>query len=256
MDLFAGPAWTGWVQTLSGDGTLTVTGDVLSAVSGVSTGQARIARRIWVAPGETVEVTVLGRRVSGTDANPAGMWLSFPVESTNVDSVMFTSSHWQEYSLSYTVPVTATSSAYVAVIVGHYTTSGGEIQVATPRIRVFNSYMGAPRLVALGLITMTAGSPAVHTSYQNGGIYSLAYDAGTTTLNVTLRTGAPSYAVPIFFAQMLNDAGNNAFRLHPRTGVLNQTTGVLPIQWVDATTSALANIATYGTFRFQLFGVC
>lgn len=257
MNLSAAVDWSGFLSTISGDGTYTVTGAKLACYSGLNTGVSRASKYLKVFPGDRVKATCFARRISGADATSGGLAIDYPSVGTLVNRVRVISADWQEYAVEYSVPLTATSASYVTVSIGVFTADAGEVEFLYPQISVENSTLGAPRVFAAGLITMTAGTPSINTTFTNTGIKALAYNAGTSTLTLTISPGiAGTFGInPIFFAQMTPDAGTGALALVPRVGTFTPATGTLEIKFVNTTTGAIENVATFGTFYFSFIAL-
>lgn len=253
MDVIGGRDWSGWYQVVDGDGALSIADGVATCSSGAGTGRARLSRRVWLSPGERVDVSIMARRTAGVDATAGGMWFDWPAEGTAVDSVRIISAHWCEYRLTYIAPPTATATQYLTISIGQITSSGGTVLVHSPRIDITASSIGAPRVLACGMIKMAAGVPTLVAEYQRCGISLLAY--ASNTLSLTLPAGVPFYGRPLAFVQQLADTGTNALRLEPKVAGYDPATGILTIRWIDVTTGAVADAASYGTFRTQLMVV-
>jgi hypothetical protein len=100
------------------------------------------------------------------------------------------------------------------------------------------------------MIQMTAGTPTLQGQFVQMGISSLSY--GSNTLSLQMRVGSTGgFTNPLPFVQMTPDTGTNALRLMPKAD-FDRTTGVCSIQFVDVTTGAVVNAATYGNFRLAV----
>lgn len=256
MNVITSVDWSNWRQITSGSGSVGVSGSKVTCNSPVGS-TARIAKYLKVFPGDLVKVSFFAKRNSGVDATSGGVAIDFPTEATLVNRVRIVSSEWTEHSLVYSVPLTAAATSYVTISVGVFTADAGEIEALLPKIEIESSVLGVPRIFAQGLITMAAGVASINQSFSHGGIKSLAYNAGTSTLTLTLNPGIAiagniQAINPIFLATMTPDAGSGALSLAPRVGNFTPSTGTLVVQFVDTTSGSVVDVSTYGTFYFSL----
>lgn len=248
--IHSGYKWWGWDRTTTGDGTLTLTDSRIECASGIGSGRARVNKRLILSPGESILFQVMARRVSGADATSGGLSIDFPGEGASVTSTRVTSSEWQEYSLRYTLPLTATEADFVMVSCGVFTSDGGEVHYQFPRVTLSNSQHGALRTWAMGMIQMTSGTPTIHTHFVQFGIVSVSY--GSNTLSIQTKPGTVGgFSNPLPIVQMTTDTGTNALRLIPKA-FFDRSTGVVSVQFVDCTTGAVVDAASYGSFRLAV----
>jgi hypothetical protein len=255
MDVHSASRWFGFTSALSGDGAETATAEVLSLSSGVGTGSAKRTKRVKLSPGERVRFSCLARRISGSDATSGELSIDWPADGTSLrNRVRVTSSDWQDYSIEYAAPFTADDDDYAALNVGVFTSDGGQVEYAFPRIAVEGTKYGAARVFCAGMIFMDLGTPSVSSSFIMFGIRSVVYDAATKTLTVTMDpgvSGGGTQASPLFFTQVTPDA---SAQIYAKAGIFDRTNGTLIVKFTSTVTGAFVDVAA-NQFYFQLLGV-
>lgn len=247
----AGTAWNGFVQTISGDGAISISGEVATVSSGITTGSAKLERRIFSFPGEVYKMTFMARRVTGDDGTSGSGWIDWPAVTGLRTRVEVNSSEWQEYTMRYAIPVTAIDTSYISLGVGVYTSLGGQIQACYPRITVESTPYGALRSTAHGLIYWDGAAASVSTSFSNAGISGVTYDAPSKTLSVATPIINLGIAVrPLASATMTPDGVAAVLKLFPKVGNYNQADGKWSVKFIDATTGLVTDITGLALYFF------
>lgn len=248
MNVPSALGWFGFRQTLSGDGAITVSGEVASVSSGAGTGSAKLERTLKLSPGERARVSVFARRISGSDSTSGGLALDFPSVGSLDNRVRVLSEEWQEYTVEYAAPFNVDDDDYLNIAIGVFTSDGGEVEFAYPRIALDNTAFGAPRLHSYGLIVVTSGTPELSTNFVHFGIKGLSYDAGTMILTVQLEPGIDTSgrrASPLFFCQTTLD---NPADIVAKPGQFDRATGELFIKFLDSNAGAYIDISGITTY--------
>lgn len=247
----AGTAWNGFVQTLSGDGAISISGEVATISSGISTGSAKLERRIFSFPGEMYTMTFMARRISGSDGTSGSGWIDWPAVTGLRTRVEVNSSEWQEYTIRYAIPVTAINTSYISLGVGVYTSIGGQIEACYPRITVESTPYGALRSTAHGLIYWDGAVASVSPSFSNAGIAGVTYDAPSKTLSVeTPRIDLGIAVRPLAFVTMTPDGTAGVLKLFPKVGNYDTSTGKFLVKFIDATTGLVTDITGLALYFF------
>lgn len=180
---FALPAWR---TRATGAGVVAVAGAVLSTSSIAGDISMRDCY-VPVIPGQTVELEVYARTLTGTGA---GIFFDLVPHNaaafTTPEKVLLESTHddWRRYRLAYTVPHKTPAGSFLRVSLGVPTALAGSAQYLAPVIRTRGGY-GTPLVLARGLIRLEAGVVSVHPNFPSHGIAGVAYN-GVDTITVTL----------------------------------------------------------------------
>lgn len=241
----AGGSLNSWEYRNSGAGVVSSAGDILTTSS--SAGDASMVDYyIPVLPGQTIEVSVLGRLVSGA----AGVYIdaiNYNGSFSPRESRKLNFADWKEVKLRYTMPIKA-DSQFVRVVIGVVTADTGHAEWQLPSIRVCGG-LASQIIMARGLIHLQAGTPVMHPTMMHFGVASLAFN-GTDTLTVTLVhdiMGNPSIR-PIL---LVNGTLDNP--LVPLAGTIDPSVSppTFKIKWSNGT--AFQNVAALDLYvPFQL----
>lgn len=193
----------GWISTLTGAATISVTNDILKTTG---TGSDQSLKEYWIpaTPGQLVEVEITAKSNNG-DPRITLDAVSYDGTFVQLDHLRVLKKDWQRYKLSAVLPYNSTHN-FIRVTVGKLSsvtaTTDGEFQ--DPIIKT-DLGMGTPITIATGLILMNVGVPSLVSSYRSYGVDSLAYDAPSTTLTVTLSKKLVTGARPIVLVSGTND---------------------------------------------------
>lgn len=249
--IHGGSEWKGWASSQSGDGAVTISGEVATLSSGITTGSAKLTKDVFTQPGEVYELTFMARRVSGVDGTSGSGWIDWPGGGTLKTRVEINSDQWAEYTARYAIPLTSNENSYTQFGVGVYTALGGQIEVCHPRISVDRSPFGALRSVAHGLLYWDGTTLVTHGSFSTSGIISTRYDAASKSLFIKTKRINLAVAVrPLAFVQMTPDGAASVVKLVPKVGSYNTTTGEFTVRFIDTTTGAFVDIAGLALYFF------
>lgn len=214
-------------------------------------------KSVLVGPGVTVEMKIYARSLGGAGGAVAIDYL--PLGRAG-GSVSITSTEYREYAVSFTTPLSSPDNLRVTFAIGNFAAMGeGSFEFHTPRISIYDTDLGAPRILARGLILLDSGVPSLNTNYQADGIKALSYDAATASLTVTMRgnDGAGMRLHPLMIAQLTDDNTTlTGRRLHALCGRYNRDDGTAKVTFVDGGTGQLQDISGLGnvylTFRAEI----
>jgi hypothetical protein len=244
-------AWAGFTQAVSGDGAISISGEVASISSGIATGSAKITKRIFTQPGEIYSMKFMARRVSGSDDTSGSGFIDWPAATSLKTRIEVNSSEWQEYTVRYAVPVTSSATSYIDLGIGVYTSLGGQIQACYPRISVGNTPFGALRATAHGLVYWDGATATLNPSFTNSGVISMRYDAPTKTLFIqTPQINLGVDVRPLAFATMTNDGVAAVLKLFPKVGSYDISNGEWQVKFIDATTGLVTDITGLALYFF------
>lgn len=242
-----------WAPATSGAGAAVITGKVYSLSSTVGVDEGYITKKIPARPGETVTIRALARRISGVDGTSGSLGIDYPASGSLKNRVEVNSASWEKYSVSYTVPHTAVDTDYVQLVIGTWTSLGGEIEVTELEILVSGGASPFARMPAASLITISDGVPAQNASFVNTGIKAISYSAGTKKLYVTIPpVVSPHNSAPVIFAELTN---NTNLQLQARAGEFNRTTGLFTVFFIDTTTGLAVDITPLGTMYLNVLAI-
>ncbi|NQD77769.1 hypothetical protein [Pseudomonas sp. CM27] len=222
--------------------------------AGVST---KYEKSVLVGPGVKVEMKIYGRSTGGVGGAVAIDYL--PLDRGG-SSIEIKSREWREYVVSFTTPLRSPDNLRVTFAIGNFAAMGeGSFEFHTPRISIYDTDLGAPRILARGLILVSSGVPSLNSNYQADGIKSLSYDAAAAALTVTMRgnDGAGMRLHPLMIAQLTDDNTTlTGRRLHALCGRYNRDDGTARVTFVDGGTGQLQDISGLGnvylTFRAEI----
>lgn len=245
-----------YIQSSTGDGVISIVNGVAKIFSptGIST---KVEKSVLVGPGVTVEIKVYGRAVSGAGGAVSIDYLPLGRGGGFVD---VTSPEWQEYTVSFTTPLNSPDNLRVTFSLGNFSAMAeGRAEFHTPRISLLGTDLGAPRILARGLILIDSGVPSISSNYQADGIKALNYDADTASLTVTMRgnDGAGIRLHPLMSAHLTDDNTTlTGRRLHALCGRYNRDDGTAKVTFVDGGTGQLQDVSGLGniylTFRAEI----
>lgn len=243
LPISMGRDWSDWVEE-NDSGTLTISGGVATLGSTNSSTKGVLAKYVPLRPGETLRFSVIARRISGTDDGGPGVAIDYPSGGTNVNQVLLYSEDWQEYSLSYTAPLTGSDTSYVKIVVGSWYSRVGTGEFCMPRAEITSPAYGAPRLVAQGLLLISSGTPTYNANFAWNGIKDLAYDGTAPGITVTVDAFPDGVrSAPIFLTQLDNYSYPEIAARH---GGFDRGTGELTVKFTNTTTGVWVDPATLG----------
>lgn len=176
-----------WHTAKSGSGTVTHPGNGVVRTTGTIGNAAYVAFETIAMPGEIVVFSVFGRGIAADGVTYPQIFLDAP-NGTNKTKVNIVSTNWELYKVSYQIPFTVTNPVLVKIGVGNYSTIGGTAEFYRPTLEIRNEVLGASRVIASGLISVSSGGSAVsvNVSYKNHGFGTLGYTAANKQIDMTL----------------------------------------------------------------------
>lgn len=198
MQTFATAGFFDWKVQASGGGTVSfVNGGVVC--SGAVGQAAHLEKYLLARPGEKITVRVMARLVNGDPDKLPSIGIDYPAGGTLVNSVKIASSDWQQYELSFAVPLSADlSTEYIHVVAGSWSALSGSVEMAAPEICVESAPAPFARVWALGSILFSSSGVAVDGSYANIGISSVRLSADNKTLYAKISDPLPTQTwIPI-----------------------------------------------------------
>jgi hypothetical protein len=241
-----GKNWESVISTTSGDGVVNITNGVLTTTSTAGS-NSKITKFLFVNPGETIRVSCMAKRLSGTAIGG----IAFSVGGAERGRVFADKDDWSEISCEYSAPAYLSEATTLAVDVGVFTSEYGSVKYADPRIEIRNSTMGTMRSIAAGLIGVASGVPSLNTSFVTFGISNLTYNAGTQSLTFNVRrSSGASYTSPIILIGNNGGGAAGAIPIIPKQTSYDAATGLVSIKFMDVTTGAFVNIATIASLFF------
>lgn len=186
MEIALGKKWEEFESVISGDGAESITNDVLNISSGAGSGSAYRRYRFTATPGMHIRVTVIARRISGSDGSSPSIAIDYPAAGSLQNRTEVASSEWQLYTLEYSVPLTSDPvNDFVAVVFGPYTSLGGEAEFYNPNIVISNTNRGAPRFAFGASVLISSSVASIDTTRYRYGMESVSYDSGLGVLTIT-----------------------------------------------------------------------
>lgn len=192
MQTFATAGFFDWKAHTTNGGTVSFAngGVVCSGVAGQA---AHMEKYLLARPGEKITIRVMARLIDGDPANPPGIGIDYPVGGTLVNSVKIASSDWQQYELSFAVPLTADlSSQYIHIAAGSWTALSGSVEMAAPEILVESAPAPFARVWATGAILFSSSGVAISGSHANIGIRAVRLSADNKTLYAKISDPLPT----------------------------------------------------------------
>lgn len=239
---------------------LVVVDEVMTATSVVGE-SAKKTKYIQARAGEKVTFSVLARvtSVGGTGA----IAIDYPTPGDLLSMQRITSTDWQEYSISASIPLTAPVNGYVSLQAGLFNSDAGTVEFTCPKVTKGNSQIGASQSIAKALLyfDITDRLPKINKGFVHHGIYSLYYDVPTKTLTITTDTTtrddqeAGSERLPLFpiitGAMTFDNIGAS---LTIKYGGYNNVTGEFFAKFYNAS-GALVDMSTIASAGSMYFTV-
>lgn len=241
-----------FVQSVGAGGSISITNKVavISSPASIST---RLDKNILADPGCLVEFSVFARATSGGGGS---MTIDYLPIDRGGDVVRITSTEWREYRAAFTVPLNVPDDQRITFGIGNFGADpAGAARFHSPRIDVKQTLLGSSRVMGRGLVVLTSGVPSLNGNYQRDGIGAMSYDAPTATLSLTMRgnNGSGLRLFPQVFCQPTGENTNTAWRqtLARPTGY-DSATGIVTIQFTNASTGAIQDVAGLGTVSLHV----
>lgn len=228
-------------QTLTGDGAITITDNVVSTSATGLGDRAYLSRYVDADGGSTLTIEVDAARVTGEPAiivdivNKDGATTSQAIAKITIDS-----DDWQTHKMVVTMPPKYSQSYAFKVNFGVFNQEGGSGKFYDLRMSIKGYRVGAPTFLAAALLERnpSGSAVAINSKYINHGISSVSYNSSTEKIEVVLDNifrpniiGSHTNPIPqVAFTQEV------AGTIVPRVGGLNRTAGTFYISFVDVTT--------------------
>jgi len=241
-----------FLQKKEGNGSITFTSDYSIKINSNTSDSTHIYKYIRCQPQEEILVSLKAKVNSGE----MGIAIDYPTTGSLKNNIKITSKSWQEYTLRYTVPVTAKRSEYVKIAIGQYGSYGGECEVSDVKIYVSNSGDSFARINTMVLLKISSGTATINSNFSFVGIDPNRLGTASTSLKVYVKpTGRSSIRnAPIFNVSLTKD-NSNSYKVIAKCGGYNRTTGELTIIFVDSTNGSLINISSLGTTYLWIMGL-
>jgi len=247
---------TAWIRDFSpkehGNGSIDFTSDYSVKINSSTSDSTYIYKYIRCQPQEEIFVSFKAKVKTGE----MGVAIDYPSTGEVKNSIEITSKSWQEYTLRYTVPITADRSEFVKVSIGQYGNHGGECEVSDVKIYVSNSGDSFARINNMALIKIASGTATISTNFSFVGINPTNLGNATTSLKIYVKpTGRSSIRnAPIFNVSLTKD-NSNSYKVIAKCGSYNKTTGELTIIFIDSTSGNLVDISSLGTMYLWIMGL-
>lgn len=245
--------WTLWDDELSGDGAMSVSGNVLTASSGLTTGRAYKKQRIACSPGDIIELTCDAKLISTAGyAVPGGPRIGLTDENEDVGThVEIRERDWTTYTCQYQVPKTFSDRTFVRANIGSYLNDGGSAKFAHPRLKILNPTWGTPRVMAWGLLRFDLGVMTIVGDFVRAGITGFSYNSSTKIGTLSIPK-CNAYGKPLF---TVTPYAEGAKHLRPMVKTYDDNGGTVLLNWYDSTgtiadISGISNI--YLSFKMEV----
>lgn len=247
-------------QTLTGDGAISITSNVMTASATGVGDRAYVSRYVEADAGASVDIEL--------DANVTSGTLSLIVDIVDKDAVVvqnvfarldFTDYGWNTRRMTVTMPLQYSQGYAFKVNFGVFNQESGSGEFADFRVQVRGGRIGSPSFLACGLIERNpAGSTIkINSKYISHGIESVTYNSSTDKIEVVVDesfmpnlVGSRTTPLPsVAFTQEV--AGS----IVPRVGGVNRVTRTWFISFTDVTTGSFVAMPTGPWFMtFTLMG--
>lgn len=194
----------GWTSVATGTGVVSNTpdGKILSTISNGTNNGAMKEWYFQVSPGDTIEVSVWARAVTGVPRISVDCRDSNNVNMKTVVYEEIKGSEFKRYKLKAVVPEYLQNISCAALVLGGWNSNpdATEGYFMEPSISVESKNYGFLQPIAYGMLRMSNGVPDVHPGFKNKGITSVTFETGTNELVITIESSIINGARPIMLA--------------------------------------------------------